>query len=205
MLFHNCFCPSPICVPSRSSQLSARYPQELNTVSNPAFPFPSGTVTFPEILAGKGYYTVNYGKWHTLPHPIWQASEELRHFRHYAFCEGLGEGYREEDYGVINIRRFGGLILSGSYPGGEDTPSRYITDRGIEFLHNHDGEKPFLLRISHSWPHTPILPPPPFGKLYQPDDIPIRYFDEAAYLSRSRRDRRWADLFGLKDLDRDTP
>ena len=32
--FNNCYCPSPICVPSRMSMLSGRYPYENNVWTN---------------------------------------------------------------------------------------------------------------------------------------------------------------------------
>ena len=38
-----------------------------------------------------------------------------------------------------------------------------------------------------------MLAPPPFDALYDPDDIPIRFYDEEAYRTRSAYDRRRAD------------
>ena len=210
VMFRNCFCQSPVCVPSRSSQLTCRYPQECNTMSNTKDPFPPGTVTFPEFFASAGYRTASFGKWHTPPHPIWQVSEEVRHIKKYATTHGLGEGYDERELRLVRATEYkleagggGALILGGTYPGGDDNPSRYITDLGIEFLREHGSQQPFLLRVSHSWPHTPVLPPAPFDRIYRPEDIPIRYFDEGAYITRSRRDRGWGEWFGLRKLDRD--
>ena len=204
VLFRNCFCPSPVCVPSRSSQLAARYPQELNTTMNTSHLFPPGTLTFPEVFARAGYETMSYGKSHTPPHPTWEISEDIRHFRHYADNWGLGEGFDEKDYRVIKDWGLGkGLILGGTYPGGNDNPSRAITDKGIEFLRSRNADSPFLLRVSHIWPHTPVLPPPPFDNLYSGKDVPIRFFDESAYRGRSCRDRGFADLFEVRNFDRE--
>lgn len=162
-------------------------------------PFTPGTVTFPEIFAAAGYQTVNYGKWHTPEHPIWQESEDHRHFRQYSAIRGLGEGYDPVEFGVVQEPNTK-LILGGAYPGGEDNPSKRITDLGIDFLRDRGADGPFMLRVSHLWPHTPVLPPAPFDKLYSPDDIPIRYFDEEAFNGRSHRDREWSGRFRYRNM-----
>lgn len=201
VLFRNCFCPSPVCVPSRSSQLAARYPQECNTVINATGPFPAGTITFPEFLASCGYRTINFGKSHTPPHPTWQESQDIRIFEKYATCRNLGPDLDEKQFRVVHPPGEARIIISGVYPGGDDHPSAEITNLAIAFLREHKGPTPFCLRVSHNWPHSPVLPPQHFGNLYQPGDIPIRFFDEDAYKTRPQRYRDWADAFGLARLD----
>lgn len=202
VVFERCFCQSPICLPSRASQLACRYPLECGTFCNDVKGgFPPGTVTFPEFFAASGYTTVNFGKTHVPRHPVWQEGEAYRHFRHYATPRQLGEGFDPVDYRVAKDE-VNGLILGGTYPGGMDNPSRHATDQGIEFLQNHQGPAPFLLRVSHMWPHTPVLPPAPFDATYQAKDLPIRYFDEEILEHRSSRARRWADQFGIREMSR---
>lgn len=52
--FTNCYCQSPVCVPSRASQLAGVYPQACSTLYNTVEDldniFPPHTVTFPEAL-----------------------------------------------------------------------------------------------------------------------------------------------------------
>ncbi len=202
--FDHGYCQSPVCLPSRASQLSCRYPHECGVFGNDtSVTYPQGTVTFPEFFAAAGYTTTNIGKAHAPRHPIWQRDEHCRHFRQYAAPRKLGEGYDPRDYRVV-FDQTSGLILGGTYPGGMDNPSRHVTDQGIEFLRQHRGDSPFLLRVSHLWPHTPVLPPAPFDTTYQPGEIPVRYFDHEAVGNRSLRDRRWGDQFGLRHMERET-
>ena len=59
VVMKNAYCQSPICAPSRSSQLTGRYPQEVNSLTNLGAGlsgvFPAGTITFPEVFQKAGY------------------------------------------------------------------------------------------------------------------------------------------------------
>lgn len=172
------FCQSPICSPSRSSQLTARYPQEVCALSNlgagiPGI-FPAGTLTFPEVFAKHGYRTISLGKSHTPAHPTWGEEEHTVLFPHYADYRRLGNKWSEQDLHVIRRPGRPRLIIGGTYPVPSPTPSEAITDRAIDILRSQSFDEPLLLRVSHNWPHTPVLPPPPFDRLYNPDDIPNR-------------------------------
>jgi arylsulfatase A-like enzyme len=78
-----------------------------------------------------------------------------------------------------------------------------ITNWAIDWLQSLSQDQRFLVRVSHNWPHTPVLAPPPFDTLYDPDEIPIRYYDESVYLTHSERDRRNADRQKMKELSRE--
>ena len=61
------FVQNPVCMPSRISMLSGRYPSSLG-ITHMGVPVPEDFVTLPHILKQYGYRTANIGKLHFLPH-----------------------------------------------------------------------------------------------------------------------------------------
>lgn len=66
-IFTRHFVQNPVCMPSRVSMLSGRYPSSLG-ITHMGVPAPEEIVTLPKILKGYGYRTANIGKLHFLPH-----------------------------------------------------------------------------------------------------------------------------------------
>ena len=65
--FTHHFVQNPVCMPSRISMLSGRYPSSLG-ITHMGVPVPEDIVTLPHILKQYGYRTANIGKLHFLPH-----------------------------------------------------------------------------------------------------------------------------------------
>jgi choline-sulfatase len=208
VVMKTCVCQSPVCTPSRSSQLTALYPQECNVLFNNEVAwrdgiFPQGTITFPEVFAQAGYETVSLGKWHTPNHPTWQHAEQDALIPKYADFTDMGSDYPDEKFHVVHRPGIHKIIIGGTYPSREENPTRILTNRAIDFLRDRKRDRPFLLRVSHNWPHTPVLPPPPFDRTYLPEEIPIQYFDEQAYRTRAAYDRIIADAQRMRELTRE--
>jgi len=62
-IFDNCYCSSPLCVPSRASMLSALLPSRTGIFNNFQC-LPSDKVTFAHCLSVAGYETVLCGRMH---------------------------------------------------------------------------------------------------------------------------------------------
>ena len=65
--FDHCFVQNPVCMPSRASFLSGRYPSSLG-ITHMGVPLPEDVVTLPQLLKPYGYRSANIGKLHFLPH-----------------------------------------------------------------------------------------------------------------------------------------
>lgn len=204
VVFRQAYCNSPVCVPSRTSQLFCRYPQEVATVFNRSHPIPSEVtremVSLLRPFQDAGYIAASFGKHHTSVDPGWDVKEEILLDARYAGYFGLNPAYDEAAHHVIKRPGCTPIILAGTYPSSHEDPSRATTDAAIRFLSARDKDRPFFLRASHNYPHTPVLPPPPFDAMYHPDELPIRHYDDAAYRTRSAWDRAMADRHRMSEL-----
>ncbi len=66
-VFSQHFVQNPVCMPSRVSMLSGRYPSSLG-ITHMGVPVPLDIITLPRMLKQYGYQTANIGKLHFLPH-----------------------------------------------------------------------------------------------------------------------------------------
>lgn len=207
VLMRHCVCQSPVCVPSRSSQLTSVYPQECNVLLNnevAGMPdvFPEGTITFPEALATAGYQTINIGKSHTPRHPTWQESTGTHGGldREIAGFMDMGPAYNEAEYDIVKRPGIHHIIIGGRYPKFWGNPTMELTDQALNFMRERDQDRPFMLRLSLNWPHTPVMPPPPFDRLYCEGEVPVQEYDPAAVASRADYDQTLARAQRMEEL-----
>lgn len=65
--FDHAVTQSPVCMPSRASLLTGRYPSNLG-ITHMGVPVPPDTETIATVLGHRGYVTANIGKLHFQPH-----------------------------------------------------------------------------------------------------------------------------------------
>lgn len=210
-VFQECHVQSPVCVPSRTSQLFCRYPQDVGVYDNKYY-YKDGIVnpewmTFPQIFAANGYRTCSFGKWHTPNHPTWQENTLWQHFATVGMY-ALRNTSLEESHRIVKRPKGSSIILAGIYPHDHwgATSSSQITDMSLRWLEeNSQSNQPFFLRVSHLWPHTPVLPPSPWHELYSAEEIPCNLDEYArAKQQRSGFDQMLANGQGGELLDEKT-
>lgn len=85
--FTRAYCANPLCMPSRASMFTGRYPHELGIQDNRHKTFDAGSIpTMGTLFSGAGYETGYVGKWH-LPFP---KSDEASHGFQWMENAGLG-------------------------------------------------------------------------------------------------------------------
>lgn len=198
--FSNHFCNSPVCVSSRVATLTGQYPEQTGVYNNEAawknFRLPRLPVTFPQVFAKAGYATANFGKIHvptgmypgqTPGYSIFKKHDAAGSDMHY--WSKLGEKK------VQMIRSPNGGMQGGVFPAGAPYPPEAVVDNALRWM--AAAGKPYLVRVSLLQPHTPVLPPERFYRLYADQDPGL---PEPLPPTVSLFERRVAEVHGLQRM-----
>ena len=182
--FDNCFCPYPVCTPSRYSLLSGVPAHEHRGWSNLSTPAP-GTAMFPRLLRQAGYRTAAVGKMHFTPTYLDLGFDEMH------LAEQDGPGRWDDDYHRYLMQHdlidrndlqdqrseyrknaldaywqtFGAMVSNLSE---EHHATTWIADRALDKLKAWTPDRPSLLMVGFIKPHHPFDPPAPWDKMYDP-------------------------------------
>ena len=171
--FDNAYCNSPICTPSRLSLLTGRYPHQIEAWDLGAIA-DRRYQTWGDHLTETGYETVLCGRTH------FNGTDRLLGFSHRLLDDlprwrnTKGRPPRR----TPDERRGSNSHVAECGPGDHEHTKydRHVTDLAVEFLHEKAGspdDKPFLLYCGFMHPHFPLIAPPEFYTLYDPDTLEL--------------------------------
>ncbi|MCZ6634004.1 MAG: sulfatase-like hydrolase/transferase [bacterium] len=162
VLFNNCYCPSPICVPSRMSMLSGRHPYE-NEVWTNGHSLNSAIPTFAHAMGAGGYQPVLIGRMHS------NGPDQLRGYTdrlvgdHGANHPGAGGANHGMLTGTAGPARIS-LIKSGAGQSAYQVHDEDVTAATVAFLDRLGVKKraeqpsePFSLSVGFMLPHQPFV------------------------------------------------
>lgn len=200
VFFENAYCPTPLCMPSRTSTILGRFSHDTGIVKNILNKEMIGDQpNLPRNIQQAGYRTAYFGKTHLGT----SIDDSIERFNRLGYEEGLPvkgkignmHDWQEDPY--INYQKEKGIreIFLDDYrlrqerrkePGGlsrihtnplavEDYIDQWITDRANEWLENYNDERPFFLSVNWPGPHAFRDPPEPYASMYDPEhmDAPI--------------------------------
>jgi len=184
-VFEHAYCAYPLCIPSRISTFTGRYPQSSGFIGNGAFVAP-GEDTVLERLKDTGYRTYLAGKDHCFVGGA--ASGRDRH-------PAIAAHYDEAFTAIHNdlqtpeileaLPRFLPFIHQSkachTIWGAEVTPwtqeetiTKVLTDKAIDFIDAHlaaHSDKPFFLHWGPPDPHEYYQVPPEYAAMFPPEEI----------------------------------
>ena len=204
VLMENAYCNNPVCMPSRQSMLSGLYPSTLGCTTN-GIEMREDVWTIPRILGNYGYTTANIGKLHFKnhsnrdhrePHPSYGFDTLILSDEPGCYDDAYIQWVSGHDPGQVENCRV------STPPAWQDKPvvkhprnthepycfegpeqlthSAFVADESIEFIQRQNKNQPFLLIPGFYAPHPPLNPPARFVEMYNPQTLPLPYFDEEA-------------------------
>ena len=150
----NAVVTTSLCSPSRASILTGLYAHNHGVTDN-YNPPSDDLVWFPKHLRAAGYETGFVGKWH-----MGDTDERQPGFDHWVSFRGQGTYYPDgrgtsrkvpqNSDGTLNVN--GARVPQTGYVTDE------LTDHALDWLSDRDGERPWLLFLSHKAVHSDFVP-----------------------------------------------
>ncbi len=170
--FDNCYCNSPLCVPSRHSITSGKYISRVDVWSNSCW-LPSNDIpSIARVMTEAGYESLLCGKMH------------FDHTRRYGFKEiwgtmndnhATGKGGRRPADKTIDPPGYSDRFENFK-PGDKSSVlvhDENVTTHTVDFLKNRKADdKPFFMISGYLAPHFPLIVPQAFYDAYK-DRVPM--------------------------------
>ena len=192
--FSNMYCQYPVCVPSRQSLITGRYPHGHGTFVNNTN-FPAGQETIVKQLRRHGYYTAMIGKSH-FNDSDFEHVDAMRDKK----LPGLRRG---KSRFPGKLRDYNPDMLSTN--GEEEYHLEETVVRHFEELLRKGLRKPFFTWISLKDPHPPLVPPREHMQAFSSKALPIYESlpkEKLAALTECYRERHAAmRIGGLSSAD----
>ena len=210
VVFENTYCNLPMCAPSRASMHVGKLPFSFGMYDN-ASTFGSDIPTFAHYLRGLGYRVEMSGKMHFVG-PDQLHGYEKRHTTEiypanfgWTVDWSKGREYRPTNLTMAPIIESGVAVRTMQMDYDEE-----VAYHGVQALYDlarAPDERPFMLTVSFTQPHSPFVISQDYWDLYNHDDIelpsvPEIPLDEKDHLSRNLHYCQARHLFTVTDEHR---
>lgn len=177
----NGFVQFPICVPSRASFITGKYPRQLRVYNNHGN-IPSDEPTLAHRLVPHGYEPIAIGRTHR---------------QHRGFPK-LDECVDESAYAIASMSsQLPSATVTGVFEGDIEQQHDLRTARQFRaFVNGRASDRPFVAMVGLMAPHPPFYPPRAFAGRYQPDEIelptqPSEVWHEKPRMQRIPAEKGW--------------
>jgi len=172
--FTNAYTPSPLCVPARASMATGRYVHDIGYWDG-AIAYDGKVPGWQHRLQKSDHRVVSIGKLHYRDDTVPAGFDEQIEAMH--LLDGVGDVYgllREAMPPKTACKR-----LADELGRGDSNYLRYdrrIAEHACSWLEDaasRTEERPWALFVSYASPHYPLIAPPEFYDLYDPDKVSV--------------------------------
>ena len=167
---HN-YCTAPLCVPSRISMLTGRWPEAHHVRMNLQAKDAYFSQDLYQVAKQRGYRTALSGKNHTYltrnDVDVWR---EFSHENGYIPPDASADVKAFEQW--LSALHFNVAMEPSPFPLETQIPYRIVSE-AIKFIDETD-DNPFLLQVSFPEPHDPEQVPKPYWDMFPPASVPDR-------------------------------
>ncbi|MDF2959538.1 MAG: hypothetical protein K0S39_1273 [Paenibacillus sp.] len=170
--FDNAYCNSPMCVPSRMSFLTGQYAFQVDGWDNGS-PLRADTPTFAHYFEASDYETVLCGRMHMV------GEDRLHGFGKRLFDDmDSWKSYNQKPARTPEARRSSNSHVTQCGPG-QGSWQQYdahVADLSLRYLEakaEFGYAKPWLMVSGFMFPHFPLIAPPEYYQLYDPDKLKL--------------------------------
>ena len=202
-LVEQAFTPCPLCVPSRATLFTGRYPRHHGLWFNDQR-LAARVPTWLDALADSGYELGLFGKSHSLPR---DTLDRLFDARFACGHEGCGNEDGTPGAEAISAWLRRPELLKAPWAAevapfpAFRMPTHVITEHALDFLRS--ARRPFLLWLSYPDPHTPLQCPEPYASLFPPKVLDPPAFDVRAAHAKPARQVLARTMFGANAVEPD--
>lgn len=201
-LYTHACTPVPICLAARHNLLTGLSPRFHGFPDNMHRAVTRADLpTLPRILADAGYETRAIGKMHFIPprrhngFDRMELMEELPWYREqddYAlYLKSVGLGHVQHIHGVRHLLY---MLPQRSLIPEEHHGTKWVADRGIDFLQTNRGRQPFFLWLSWIAPHPPFDIPDRWADAYAGASLPDPCVAKSPTSALAEENRMLGDL-----------
>lgn len=198
----NCYCPSPVCVPSRACMLTSTYPEDLGMFLNDHV-MPSGWPTVAHSLGAAGYETVLDGRMHFIGADqrhgfekrfvgdfTWQypGGREKNHDLRWRHSPNITYGPNRQSVRVSGAGSTAALAFDDA-----------VKDAAVDYINGREDERPLFMVVGFFGPHNPFIGPEEYFDYYY-DKVDVPEITEELKRSLHPTTRTQMNLMGLDDV-----
>ncbi len=202
-LFENCYCPAPLCVPSRMSFMTSKLPSDNEVWTNSCM-LSSDIPTFAHSLGAAGYETVLSGRMHFIGPDQRHGFE--KHLLGTMGCGYIGGRNRSMPPELLSATGQNRRAVEVAGPGrtGYQFFDEKVAEACVDFLEAYAKrqERPFCLVAGFVLPHCPFVCPRDDFYYYR-DRVTLPEVPEGYFEALHPAVKLWRKNRGIEDLTED--